>query len=162
MFPTRSPWLEVPAAPNDFRSRAGSKFVAIFGIDLRTLALFRVMPGARSSSWISWCVHGTSPRIIRTKAFAARGPARRYRTMGSFAPPDKRLAQDSGAAVHAGRSRCLGVARRLSHARCDHLVLATAAVIAGSEPGDHAGRRHAFVPAAVLGHFSPARCPVFR
>ena len=42
MFPTRSPAIGAPAAPNDFLSRAGSKFVAIFGIDLRTLALFRV------------------------------------------------------------------------------------------------------------------------
>ena len=42
MFSTRSPSLEAPVAANDFRSRAGSTFVAIFGIDLRTLALYRV------------------------------------------------------------------------------------------------------------------------
>jgi len=42
MFSTRSPSLEAPAAATDFRSRAGSTFVAIFGIDLRTLALYRV------------------------------------------------------------------------------------------------------------------------
>ena len=42
MFSTRSPSLEAPAAANDFRSRAGSTFVAMFGIDLRTLALYRV------------------------------------------------------------------------------------------------------------------------
>jgi predicted DCC family thiol-disulfide oxidoreductase YuxK len=42
MFSTRSPTIGAPAAPNDLLSRAVSKFVEIFGIDLRTLALFRV------------------------------------------------------------------------------------------------------------------------
>src|SRR5690349_11156361 len=42
MFSSRSPSLEAPAAPNDFASRAATKIARIFGIDLRTLALFRV------------------------------------------------------------------------------------------------------------------------
>ena len=42
MFSTRSPGIDVPAAPADFVSRAESKITQIFGIDLRTLALFRV------------------------------------------------------------------------------------------------------------------------
>ena len=94
---------------------------------------------------------------------AARGAARRYRAMGSFAAPDQRLAQDTGAAVPARRRRCLGVARRLSHARCDNPFLAiccyrcrrgTLAIMQGGDM--------LLVPAAVLGHFSAPRCPVFR
>src|SRR5690349_23638509 len=42
MFSTRYPSIEAPAAPNDFVSRVASKITQIFGIDLRTLALFRV------------------------------------------------------------------------------------------------------------------------
>lgn len=42
MFSTRSPSIEAPAASNDFGSRAASKIAQIFGIDLRTLALFRI------------------------------------------------------------------------------------------------------------------------
>ena len=42
MFSTRSPEIDVPAAPADFASRSESKVSQIFGIDLRTLALFRV------------------------------------------------------------------------------------------------------------------------
>ena len=42
MFSTRSSSIEAPAAPNDLLSRAAAKFAEIFGIDLRTLALFRV------------------------------------------------------------------------------------------------------------------------
>src|SRR5690348_8190020 len=42
MFPTRSPSLEAAAASSDFASRAAAKTAEIFGIDLRTLALFRI------------------------------------------------------------------------------------------------------------------------
>src|SRR5689334_20839721 len=42
MFSTRSPSIESLAAPSHFVSRAKSKIEQIFGIDLRTLALFRV------------------------------------------------------------------------------------------------------------------------
>jgi predicted DCC family thiol-disulfide oxidoreductase YuxK len=42
MFSTRSPSIETPATPSDFLSRVGSKVAQIFGIDLRTLALYRI------------------------------------------------------------------------------------------------------------------------
>lgn len=42
MFSTRSSSIATPTAPNDLVSRAAAKLAEIFGIDLRTLALFRV------------------------------------------------------------------------------------------------------------------------
>ena len=42
MPPTRSSSIEAPAAPNALASRIGATIATVFGIDLRTLALYRV------------------------------------------------------------------------------------------------------------------------